>query len=216
MKLTVFGATGATGREVVQQALDAGHEVTAVVRDPARLHIPDHERLDVATVPGVTDPQELLPVVHGRDAVISALGPNNNRQARHSPVARTGLQAITSAMDAAGVRRVSALSAAPVGRPSPDDNVFTRTLGWRLIRFFERDTYADLGGMEQVLADGDTEWTVIRPPMLVDTPFTGTYRRVVGGNVAAARTISRADVADALLTVLSDPATVRQAVGVAA
>ena len=49
MKITVFGATGGVGREVVRQALDAGHEVTAVVRDPARLPVPAHERLHVAT-----------------------------------------------------------------------------------------------------------------------------------------------------------------------
>ncbi|MGW8783886.1 NAD(P)-dependent oxidoreductase [Streptomyces sp. NPDC055796] len=86
MKLTVFGATGGVGREVVRQALDAGHEVTAVVRDPARLDVPAHERLQVAVVRDLTDEDALVPVLAGRSAVISALGSASNRQARLTPV----------------------------------------------------------------------------------------------------------------------------------
>ncbi|MGW7192485.1 NAD(P)-dependent oxidoreductase, partial [Streptomyces sp. NPDC054838] len=86
MKLTVFGATGGVGTEVVRQALDAGHEVTAVVRDPARLPVPAHERLRVAVVPDLTDEEALVPVLTGQSAVISALGSPSNKQARLAPV----------------------------------------------------------------------------------------------------------------------------------
>ncbi|MBW5481535.1 NAD(P)-dependent oxidoreductase [Streptomyces bambusae] len=216
MRITVFGATGGVGREVVRQALEAGHEVTAVVRDPARLPVPAHERLQVVTVSDVTDREALVPVVTGRDAVVSALGAASNKQAKAAPVAGPALRAIIAAMDRTGVRRLSAVSAAPLGPRADGEGVFTRAVVLPLLRTLLRDHYADLAVMEEVMGASDTEWTVIRPPMLLDRPRTGTYRRVVDSNVPGGRTIGRADVADALLTCLDDPATAGHAVGVAA
>ncbi|WP_328925093.1 NAD(P)H-binding protein [Streptomyces sp. NBC_00190] len=215
MKITVFGATGGVGREVVRQALDAGHEVTAVVRDPARLPVPAHERLHVATVADVTDQEALLPVVSGQDAVVSALGAATNKQAKQTPIAGPALDAITSAMDRAGVRRLSAVSAAPVGRLPDGEGVFTRAVVYPLLRRLLRDVYADLADMEAAMGASGTQWTVIRPPMLQNKPHTGRYRRAIDGNVRGGRVIPRADVADALLASLTDPATAGHAVGVA-
>jgi putative NADH-flavin reductase len=76
MKLTIFGATGATGTTLVSQALAAGHEVTAVVRDPARLAVADSPRLRIVTA-DVMDPDAIGPAVTGADAVLSAVGPRN-------------------------------------------------------------------------------------------------------------------------------------------
>ncbi|MGY0062138.1 NAD(P)-dependent oxidoreductase [Streptomyces sp. LZ34] len=215
MKLTVFGATGRIGRQVVQQALDSGHEVTAVVRDPARLPVPAHPRLQVVTVPSLTHHEPLLPAVTGRDAVISAVGPTSNAQAKTTHIAGTALRAITAAMDRTGVRRLSAVSAAPVGPVAEGEGPLTRAVVFPLLRRVLRDTYADLAAMEEAISASGTEWTVVRPPKLTDKPRTGAYRRVVGGNVPGGMTISRADVADALLTCLDDPATVGRAVGIA-
>ncbi|MFI7353228.1 NAD(P)-dependent oxidoreductase [Streptomyces avidinii] len=215
MKITVFGATGGVGREVVRQALGAGHEVTAVVRDPARLTVPVHERLRVATVTDVSDPEAVLSVVSGQDAVVSALGAASNKQARETPVTGPALSAITSAMDRAGVRRLSAVSAAPVGPLPEGAGFFTRAVVYPLLRRLLRDLYADLAEMEAAMAAGGTEWTVIRPPMLRNRPHTGIYRRAIGANVRGGRVIGRADVADALLAALTDPACTRRAVGVA-
>ncbi|MFG2298243.1 NAD(P)-dependent oxidoreductase [Streptomyces sp. NPDC048603] len=216
MKLTVFGATGAVGNQVVRQALAAGHEVTAVVRDPAKLEVAAQDRLKVAVVRNLTDENALLPVLTGRDAVISALGPASNKQAKEAPIAGPALRAIVSAMDRVGVSRVSAVSAAPVGVLPEGESVVTRALVYPLLRRLLRDLYADLAVMEAAMGASATEWTVIRPPMLLNKPRTGTYRRAIGANVRGGRTISRADVADALLVSLTDPATARQAVGVAA
>ncbi|MGG8410439.1 SDR family oxidoreductase [Streptomyces sp. 12297] len=215
MKITVFGATGGVGRLVVRQALDAGHEVTAVVRDPARLPVPAHPRLHVATVRDVTDPGPLFHVVAGHDAVISALGAAGNKQAKASPIAEPALRAIVKAMEAAGVRRLAAVSAAPVG-PVPDgDSALTRTVVFPILRRLLRDLYADLAGMEEAIRASATEWTVVRPPMLLDRPHTGRYRRALDANVAGGKTIARADVADALLTSIEDPSTVGHVLGVA-
>ncbi|MEY2269222.1 NAD(P)-dependent oxidoreductase [Streptomyces sp. BF23-19] len=215
MKITVFGASGGVGREVVRQALDAGHEVTAVVRDPARLPVPAHERLRVATVADVTDPEAALSVIDGQDAVVSALGAASNKQARTTPVAGPALSAITSAMDRAGVRRLSVVSAAPVGPLPEGEGFLTRAVVYPLLRRLLRDVYADLAAMETVVAASGTEWTVIRPPRLQDKPHTGGYRRAIGANVRGGSVIPRADVADALLTALTDPACTCRAVGVA-
>jgi putative NADH-flavin reductase len=215
VKLTVFGATGGVGRHVVGQALGSGHEVTAVVRDPARLPVAAHPRLQVVTIPDLTHHEPLLPAVAGRDAVISAVGPSSNAQAKTTHIAGTALRAIVTAMDQAGVRRLSAVSAAPVGPVAEGEGPLTRALVFPLLRRVLRDTYADLAAMEQAISASDTAWTVVRPPKLTDKPHTGTYRRVIGGNVPGGMTISRADVADALLTCLDDPATEGHAVGIA-
>ncbi|MDD9381915.1 NAD(P)H-binding protein [Streptomyces sp. ZAF1911] len=216
MKLTVFGATGGIGHEVVRQALEAGHEVTAVVRDPARLDVPAHERLRVTVVRDLSDEDALVRVLEGQEAVVSALGPTSNKQARLTPIAGPALRSIVSAMDRAGVSRLSAVSAAPLGPDAPGDGAFTRVLVYPLLRRALRDVYADLTVMEAAIAASRTQWTVIRPPRLLDRPFTGTYRRAVDANVPGGKVIARADVADALLTTLSDPSTSGHAIGVAA
>ena len=77
MKLTIFGATGRTGRQLTEQALAAGHEVTAVVRDPARLAGLASPRLHVLTA-DVLDPAAIVPAVAGADAVATAIGPRGN------------------------------------------------------------------------------------------------------------------------------------------
>ncbi|MCX5196609.1 NAD(P)H-binding protein [Streptomyces sp. NBC_00249] len=216
MKLTVFGATGGVGREVVRQALAAGHEVTAVVRDPARLGVPAHDRLRVAVLADLTDEDALVPLLAGRDAVVSALGPANNKQARLTPIAGPALKAVVSAMDRAGVTRLSAVSAAPLGPEAPGDGLLVRAVVYPLLRRALRDLYADLAVMEAAIGASGTRWTVIRPPRLLNRPRTGTYRRALDANVPGGKVIARADVADALLTTLTDPSTAGHAVGVAA
>ncbi|HXA59043.1 MAG TPA: NAD(P)H-binding protein [Streptosporangiaceae bacterium] len=211
MKLTVFGATGGIGGHVVRQALDAGQKVTAVVRDPARFDV-RHPALEVATVPGLTDPEVLRPVLEGSDAVISGVGPRGRKD---GPVASSTTRGILRAMEASGVRRFVAVSAVPVGPVPEGESFVNRRILLPFISALLRDVYADLAEMEDEIRRSTTEWTVVRPPKLVDKPLTGTYRTCVGGNVPRGYAISRADVAHAMLAALDDPATLGQAVGVA-
>ncbi|MFJ6795897.1 NAD(P)-dependent oxidoreductase [Streptomyces sp. NPDC091268] len=215
MKITVFGATGGVGREVVRQALAAGHDVTAVVRDPARLGVAAHDALEVAVVADLTDVEALVPLLAGRDAVVSALGAGTNKQAKRSPITGPAVRAVLAAMDRAGVSRLAAVSAAPVGPDVPSDGVIARKVLLPVLRRFLRDLYADLAVMEAEIGASRAQWTVIRPPRLLNKPRTGTYRRVIGANVPDARTIPRADVAHALLDALADPSTAGRAVGIA-
>src|SRR6516225_3045426 len=212
MKLTIFAATGGIGRHLVGQAIAAGHDVTAVARNPASLPAEVRAvRADLATAVG------------GADAVLSALGPRSKAE---YGIASTGTRAITGAMQAAGVRRVVVVSAAPVGtvasprRPQPPkhdpgDGFVMRHLLSPLITAALRDPYADLAIMEDILADSGLDWTAVRPPRLTNGAETGTYRTDYGRNLWRGLKVSRADVAHLMLAVLGQPETVGQTIGIA-
>ncbi|MEU0025050.1 NAD(P)H-binding protein [Streptomyces sp. NPDC006335] len=209
MRLTVFGATGGIGRELVRQGLAAGHEVTAVVRDPARLTVTG-ERLEVVRA-DLTDPEVLRPAVAGRDAVLSGLGP---RARKDAGIAARLTRVLLAAMEAEQVRRVLVVSAGPVGPPPVPEGVLDRWMRG-LVSAVLKDVYADLSEMEAELAASGTDWTAVRPPRLQDKPVTGVYRVVTGGFPARGRFISRADVAHAMLGMVGDAGVVKQGVGVA-
>jgi uncharacterized protein YbjT (DUF2867 family) len=103
----------------------------------------------------------------------------------------------------------------PLGPVPEGESFVNRRVLLPLISAFARDVYADLAEMEDEIRRSATEWTIVRPPRFVNKPLTGEYRTVVGGNVPRAYSISRADVADAMLRMLNNPATFRQAVGIA-
>ncbi|MEU9310343.1 NAD(P)H-binding protein [Streptomyces sp. NPDC048256] len=210
MRLTVLGASGGTGVHVVRQALDAGHRVTAVVRDPAALPV-RHEALEVR-VADVTDSRALRPLLTGREAVISALGARGNAGAG---IASTATGAVVEAARDCGLRRFLAVSAAPVGPVPEGESLLIRIVILPLVSRVFRPQYDDLALMEDLIRRSDLDWTIVRPPRLLDRPLTREYRRAVGGNVPKAHSVSRADLAHAVLAMLDDPATVRQPVGVA-
>ncbi|WP_306320941.1 MULTISPECIES: NAD(P)-dependent oxidoreductase [unclassified Streptomyces] len=209
MKLTVFGATGGIGQEIVKQALAAGHEVTAVVRDPARLTVTG-ERLEVVRA-DLTDSEALRRAVAGRDAVLSGLGA---RKKADAGVATRLTRTVLKAVEAEGTRRLLVVSAAPVGPQPSEASVLDRAI-YKVMLTALKDVYADLTAMEEALAASATDWTSVRPPRLLNRPLTGSYRKVVGGFPRAGRMIARADVAHAMLAMVDDPATVKQGVGVA-
>lgn len=208
MHLTVFGATGGIGREIVRQALASGHQVTAVVRDPAGLTVTG-SGLQVVRA-DLTDPETIRPAVAGRDAVLSGLGA---RARKDAGVATRLTRTVLAAMEAEQVRRLLVVSAAPVG-PQPQAGLLDRAaLG--VVSAILKDIYVDLGEMEAELARSGTDWTSVRPPRLQNKPLTGTYRSVIGGFPPKGRFIGRADVAHAMLAMITDEGTVKQGVGVA-
>ncbi|MFD5334638.1 NAD(P)-dependent oxidoreductase [Streptomyces hawaiiensis] len=209
MKLTVFGATGGVGQEIVRQALRAGHQVTAVVRDPARLEVTG-PGLDVVRA-DLTDEETVRPAVAGRDAVLSGLGARSRKDAG---IATRLTRTVLGAMETEGVRRLLVVSAAPLGPAPEQDGPLDRAVRGVVSAVF-KDIYADLRAMEEEIARSATDWTVVRPPRLQDRPVTGKYRVVVGGSPAKGRSLGRADVAHAMLAMTGDPATVKQGVGIA-
>jgi putative NADH-flavin reductase len=209
VNLTVFGGTGPTGRELTRLALADGHRVTAVVRNPAALPNPP-AGLTVRTG-DVLDAASLASCLDGADAVLSALGSRAGRGP--TTVYSTGIEHILEAMHAAGVRRLVALTAIPVA-PREQRSRSQRMLDRVLHAVFGR-SYDDMARMEQRLRASDVDWTVIRPPRLTSKPATGRYRTAVNTALPGGLSITRADLARAMLATLDEPATVRAAVAVA-
>ncbi|MBE1484917.1 NAD(P)-dependent oxidoreductase [Plantactinospora soyae] len=223
MKLTIFAATGGIGRHLLRQAVSAGHDVTAVVRNPAALRAEQGGVRLVAADLTAPDPAVLADAVDKADAVLSGLGA---RSIAESGVTSRGTGAMIAAMRARDVRRIVVVSAAPistvpsVGRPhpprrDPGEGFLMRNLLSPMIKIILRRPYADLAVMEDLLRDSDLDWTVVRPPRLTDKPLTGTYRTAYGQNLRRGARIPRADVAHYMLRALDQPESVRQAVGIA-
>ncbi len=220
MKLTIVAATGGIGREMLEQAVAAGHDVTALVRNPAKVGA--GVRVVQADL-SRPDPAALATAVAGADAVLSGLGA---RSAADEGVATRGTRAIASAMQATGTRRIIVVSAAPIGtvpspgRPNPPkhdpgDGFFMRHLLAPFARTAFRTHYADLAEMEDVLRESGLDWTAVRPPRLTNKPATGRYRTAVGQNIRGGVVISRADVAGFMLSLAGRPDTAGQVLGIA-
>jgi putative NADH-flavin reductase len=205
MQLTIFGASGGTGRRLVEQALAAGHTVTAVVRDPARLPV-RHDRLKLVAA-DVLDPEAITPAVADADAVLSALGPRSSRN--RSSITSAGTASILAAMRTAGSSRLVVVSAAPVASDDHGTTLPYRLLVKPLLRGLLGGLYADLAVMEETVRRSGLAWTILRPPQLTDGPRTGSYRQATDANLRGGYRISRADLADAILAALEDPDSVK-------
>jgi len=221
MKLTIFAATGGIGRQLLEQAVAAGHDVTAVARNPRNL--PATQARVVTADLAAADAAALQTAVGGADAVLSALGPRT--RADVGVVAR-GTRSITEAMGASGVRRVVVVSAAPVGtvpspgrphppRHDPGDGFVIRYLAGPIVKRVLAANYADLAELEDVLRASDLDWTAVRPPRLTSKPVTGRYRTAYGQNIRGGIFVARADVAHYMLRALDQPETYRQTIGIA-
>jgi putative NADH-flavin reductase len=209
MKLTIFGATGATGTSLVQQALTAGHDVTAVVRDPARLAIPARHRLRIVTA-DVLDAAAISPAVDGEDAVISAVGPGTGA----STLRQDSTHSIIQAMQKTGTRRLLIVSGSIVA--DEGDSPFMRYLLKPLARrTFLRHVCADMRRAEDEIHASNLDWTIMRPPSLTDKAARGTYRTATDRNLPHGFSISRADLAACMLTLPDNPASVHRHVAIA-
>lgn len=195
MKLLVFGATGPTGLEVVTQALERGHAVTAFVRDPRRLgRLRDRVRVAVGDV--TADAGAVEAAVQEQDAVVSSLG--RRRSFRSDGLISRSLRLIAPAMERQGVSRLVLVSAFGVGDSRRDAPLLPRLM----YRLLLRDIFADKLAAEDYLRATRLDWTVVYPVALTNGPRTGAYR--VGERLAlrGLPTISRADVAHFIVSQL--------------
>jgi putative NADH-flavin reductase len=204
MKLTIFGATGGTGRELVEQALADGHDVTVYVRNPDKVtQSPD--RLTI--IQGEMDePEKIAQAITGADAVISALGPTSNSPER--PLT-SGMNHIVTAMKAAGVSRLIAATGAGVADPNDKPQLIGRLSGLAL-RLFARHVLADSQGMVAAIRNSDLDWTLARAPRLNDKPGTGQIKVGYAGKGPGTQ-LARADFARFMLDQLSSDEWVRKA-----
>jgi putative NADH-flavin reductase len=204
MNLVVFGATSKTGQHVVERALDAGHQVRAFARTPAKMEL-RHARLEVVEGDAL-HPDDVERAVAGQDAVISLIGPTET-----SPkfVASRSTEHILSAMRDHGVQRlvVASVAGIPVGEEG-------RGLGARLItgllKLILGDMFTDRRRQLELLQQSDRAWTALRLPRLTDAPPTGDYELGITG-FSPTMSITRADLAQAMLDQLDDDTYLRQA-----
>ncbi|MFC5828950.1 NAD(P)-dependent oxidoreductase [Nonomuraea insulae] len=211
MRITVFGASGGTGLELLRQGTDHAHQVTAVVRDAARLPAGLRERLDVVEA-DVMDPDAVAPLVKGRDAVLSAMG---TRESGPTTVHSASITSILTAMGRVGTRRLLMVSAGGL-EADAGDGPFTRyVLKPLLIQRLFRHTYTDLAKAESLLRESDADWTIVRPARLTDAGPTGRYRTAKDLAVRRGLSTTRADLADCMLELIGDRASVGHVVSVA-
>ena len=211
MRLTIFGATGGTGTQLVRQALEEGHDVTAVVRDPARLAVQPHERLRVITT-DVRDPVAIEPAVKGADAVLSALGPRGRGP---SMICEDGARSIIEAMGKAGVRRLLVVSASGLIADAGDGPVVRYIVKPIILERMLKHGYTDMRRAEEEVRTGGLDWTIVRPSQLTDKEPTGRYRTAIDINLRGGRRISRADLAACMLGMVTNDSSVRHHVSVA-
>jgi len=207
MKLVIFGSTAGTGRELLDQALEEGHEVSAFARAPEKIDDLEHPNLRV--IQGdVLDWDAVAAAVAGQEAVLCTIGAGAGRTTLREDAIRN----IVQAMDRAGVQRLICQSSLGVGDSRANLGFFTKHV---IVGLFLRHAFADHEGQEAVIKQSSLKWTIVRPPHLLDTPRTRIYRH---GFAPTARDIkgkiSRADVADFMLKQLTDDSYVQRTPGV--
>jgi putative NADH-flavin reductase len=204
-RLLVLGPTGGTGQQVVVQALEAGHEVTAFARSPEKLPV-QHERLRRVAGRLPDDAALLADETRGQDAVISALG--RGMSLKSEQLIQRSVPPILAGMQAHGVRRLIFTSAIGVGDAVRDVPFIPRLMA----RVMLKDLYADKVIGEELIRRSGLDWTILQPAHLTNGPLTGRYRAGERLNLRGAPKISRADVAHFIVSHLDDSEYIRKAV----
>jgi putative NADH-flavin reductase len=196
MNLLIFGSTGSIGRQLVKQALDRGHAVTAFARDPAKLEI-EHANLKVFQG-DVMDIASVEKAVQGQDAVLCSIGAGRTE----GTVRSEGTRNIIHAMEKAGIQRLICQTTLGVGDSQGNLNFF-----WKYIMFgfFLRQVFTDHVIQENYVKQSHLDWTIVRPGAFTDGDRTGKYRHGFSATDKTTKLkISRADVADFMLNQLID------------
>ena len=192
MKVVVFGASRGVGLQVVEQALQAGHVVTAFVRSPALFTV-QHANLTVIQGDAL-DAGAVEKAIAGQEAVISALGPTR------PPVPHmmeNAAKNIVAGMQKQGVTRIVSTTGAGVRQPEDQPKFIDHFIGF-LLNLLAKEVVLDSAANVKVIQSSALDWTVVRFPRLMDGSHLGKYRvGYVGGD--SGTQISRADGADFIL-----------------
>lgn len=205
MKIIVFGATGGVGRHVVNQALQAGYEVTAFVRDLTKLQI-ENDHLHVVRG-DATNAEEVSAAIAGHDAVVSCLG--SNKMVAKSTQLEEMTQHIVASMEAHHVKRIVYTASAGINNELPG-------VGGKMVMKMLQNVLTDhRHAVDLIQAHKDLQYTIVRPLGLTNDDYTGAYREAKEGVPENARNIPRADVAHFILKALGDDTYIGESVGIA-
>jgi putative NADH-flavin reductase len=208
MKLLIIGGTGGTGKELIEQALEEGHDLTVLVRNPDRLKI-SHSNLHVVKG-NVLNFDNVQEVVKRQDAVLSALG--HKKFFIKTTILSRGTENIIEAMQTHNLTRLICITSLGI-----NDSRFKLGLYYTLfvIPFIAFFYFLDKSKQEKIIKNSGLNWTIVRPGQLTYGKRHGVYKH--GSNVGSyilTKTISRADVAHFMLNQLNDVTYLRKAVGV--
>lgn len=210
MNLIIWGATGGTGQQLMEQALSRGHRVTAVARKPEAITLTSP---NLQVVRGdVMAYDTVAPLLKGHDAVLSALGVRTSR--KPTTLYSVGTRNLLEAMVEQKVERFMTVAAGAYLR-DPADPLLIRWIIKPILNHVLAEAYTDMQRMEALIQSSNRNWTVIRPARLTDGPRTGRYRAVPDRSVPNGWQIARADVADYMLTHLEDSATLHRFISLA-
>jgi len=197
MNVVVLGAAGRTGQLIVEEALRAGHRVTAAVRKPGNFPAAATNAGLRVVRADVRDSDSLHGVISGHDAVVSAFGPAGRKALS---LYSDGARATVSAMRNAGVDRYLAITSVGVRHDDPHLSWWYRNLIWPI----GKDLYADMSLMEDIVRATDLDWTFVRPTYLQDREPTGVYRVTDNSSPENGWKITRADVARFIIEELEE------------
>jgi len=202
LRTLVIGANGGIGKQVVELALEAGHNVTAMLRDPVKL-VMTHANLQI--VKGdVMRPETLEEHMEGKDVIISALG--TNTITKPTILYSEGNKNLLKAMQKKNVRRAFFISASAL-EISPVLPFYVRFAEKYIVQKILRHMYDDLRIMERLIKESNTEWTIMRPPRLTNKPATGEYRFAINSFLKNCLSISRSDLAHFMINNITNEAT---------
>jgi putative NADH-flavin reductase len=205
-RLVVFGATGGTGQQLIEQGLQHHHEMLGFARRPPS--VPERERL--SWIEGdVLDKARVAEAVKGQDAVLCAIG-TPNQPGTH--VLSQGTVNIVAGMRAAGVRRLVCQTTLGVAESRDQAGFIYLHV---IVPLAQRHTFEDKHRQERIVRESGLDWTIVRPSRLTNGPRTGAYRtgaRLRLNSLTAH--VSRGDVADFMLKQVAADTLVGQAVGI--
>jgi putative NADH-flavin reductase len=211
--LLIIGANGGIGRQCIELALANGHQVTAVLRNPANLPLV-HANLQI--VKGdITRPKTFSKHLENKDAVISAIGASGGFGGdKLTTLYSEGAANTLQEMKKASVNRVFFISASAI-EISPVIPFYVRLAAKYILQKLLRNMYNDLRKMESIVKDSDVNWTIMRPPRLTNKPGTGQYRFAINAFLKNCLSISRADVAHFMINNITNEATYKTTIEIA-
>ena len=210
LNILVIGANGGIGKQTVEIALKAGHKVTALLRNPANLAI-SHSNLEI--IKGdVMYPDTFEDHLENKDVIISGLGVN--AASKPTTLYSQGNKNLLDAMKKKGVHRAFFISASAI-EISPVLPFYVRFAEKYIVQKLLRHMYDDLRIMERMVKESDIDWTIMRPPRLINKPVTGNYRFAINSFLKYCLSISRADLAHFMISNINNEATYKTTIEIA-
>jgi putative NADH-flavin reductase len=211
MRIALFGATGPTGKFLIEEALRQGHSLSVYTRDATKLQA-FNGQIDIV-VGNLQDKSAIAKCLHGSDAVISALGPNSLKVQGDRPVMH-GMSNIIAAMKQSNVRRLIHISTAAYRDPK-DGFAFNAHAFALLFKLIARKSVEDIRATAELIAKSDLDWTLVRIPNLKDGPAAGVIDTGWYGKTKLGMKLSRGNLAKFLVDQVDDIRFIRAAPGIA-